>query len=651
MVRSRQDIVRRFGRGPLGDSKIDVRSVPQRPLDVLSVAIVALALLASGCAQDKKESHAGGDGGTATAAADPTSHDGSAADRSFDVGAGTIDDWATASDDERSTSNDGSTSDDDGSSAEPLQPSDSFASDDSSAEDGRAASASADRWPEAAAPEGPVPEAPVRVAPVPESNMAPRYAARMQPFAEREEPASSGSDPAESLPPLAASESSVAPEAGIGPEAIAGGAALHHASEAVATTRSLSTRRQDDEPPAYSLVQVYYGTDRRREATEDRIGAGWFSWEPTAIAGALALLFTGVAVWTGWKKLFGALALVAAATMPVLAWFPIKHWYSRAANVSGEPSYGNERGTLEVGVCDVTIPPRHREGAVESPSILRLEVQADAARHVTLRRIEPLGDEAFYSQLQTAVSASPRGELLVFVHGYNVTFDDAVRRTAQIAFDLRFAGASVCYSWPSQGGLLKYTVDETNVAWTAPHLKQFLLAIVARSGARSINLIAHSMGNRALTSVLRDVALEMRDEKRLFNQVVLAAPDIDAEVFKHDIAPAMLPTAHKFTLYASSDDQALRASRRVHGYARAGDSGEQLVVVPGIETIDVSGIDTSLLGHSYYASNDAILSDLRQIVHGAVPAGQRAMLSPATRDGLPYWVLRGATALRNAPSP
>jgi esterase/lipase superfamily enzyme len=269
---------------------------------------------------------------------------------------------------------------------------------------------------------------------------------------------------------------------------------------------------------------------------------------------------------------------------------------------------------------------------VESPSILRLEVRPDASKHVVLQSVEPLADDAFYSQLQDAVKASPRRELLVFIHGFNVSFDDAVRRTAQIAFDLKFSGAPVCYSWPSQGGILKYTVDETNAAWTVPHLKQFLLSIVGRTGAESINLIAHSMGNRALTSALRDVALEMRERKALFNQVILAA------------------TARQFTLYASSDDQALRASRKVHGYPRAGDSGDDLVVVNGIQTIDVSGIDTSFLGHSYYASNDAILADLHELVHGAMPAARRSLLSPAVRDGLPYWVLKGAaaTALRAA---
>ena len=91
------------------------------------------------------------------------------------------------------------------------------------------------------------------------------------------------------------------------------------------------------------------------------------------------------------------------------------------------------------------------------------------------------------------------------------------------------------------------------------------------------------------------------------------------------------------------------ASKKVHGHARAGDSGAGLVVVPGIETIDVSTLDTSLLGHSYYGSSDPILLDIRGIVHGALPAAQRPFLLPRSYGGLTYWVFEKmrATATRS----
>jgi esterase/lipase superfamily enzyme len=305
----------------------------------------------------------------------------------------------------------------------------------------------------------------------------------------------------------------------------------------------------------------------------------------------------------------------------------------RAAEV-----YGNGRGDLEFGECEVTIPRRHEPGMIERPSLWRLEFHESLDRHVVLRTVERRGEDAFFTAVRERVASSPSSDLFVFIHGYNVSFDMAARRTAQMAHDLKFDGAPIFYSWPSQGGLLKYPVDETNVAWTVPHLKQFLRQLAARSEARAINVIAHSMGNRALASAVRELSLEQPVTQKRFQQIVLAAPDIDAEVFKRDVAPLLASSAEHVTLYASSRDQALAASKLVHGYPRAGDSGSNLLVIPGIETVDVTEVDTGILGHSYYGNSVPILRDLEQILHGALTQEKRPWLQTAQRDGQSYWM-------------
>jgi esterase/lipase superfamily enzyme len=292
-------------------------------------------------------------------------------------------------------------------------------------------------------------------------------------------------------------------------------------------------------------------------------------------------------------------------------------------------------------VCEVTIPRTHEVGEVESPSFTRLEVLEDASRHVVLHKTERLIDARFYGLLRERVAQSAKSELFVFVHGFNVSFEDAARRTAQIHHDLQFDGAPIFFSWPAHDKFVfTYPADETNVSWSVPHLKQFLLEIVKESKARSINLIAHSMGNRALAAALREIELEMHDRARLFNQVILAAPDIDADDFRYNIAPAMQRTAQRLTLYASARDDALLASQLVHRGPRAGDAGEGLVVVSGIDTIDVTAIDSSPWGHSYYGSSDPVLHDLRALFSRAIPPRDRTWLSPAQRDGLTYWIFQ-----------
>ena len=124
------------------------------------------------------------------------------------------------------------------------------------------------------------------------------------------------------------------------------------------------------------------------------------------------------------------------------------------------------------------------------------------------------------------------------------------------------------------------------------------------------------------------------------DQVVLAAPDVDADHFRNELAPRLANVARHVTLYASSDDQALVASKHLHGgYPRAGESGEYLVVVPEIETIDVSGIDFSLLGHNYYGSSESILRDLFEVVRNRLPAHKRAGLISQRMQDTTYWML------------
>jgi esterase/lipase superfamily enzyme len=294
---------------------------------------------------------------------------------------------------------------------------------------------------------------------------------------------------------------------------------------------------------------------------------------------------------------------------------------------------------LELGVCEVSIPPDHRVGHVESPSILRLEFREDPEKHVVLQRTVRLELDKFYASLKETIDESPNAQALVFIHGYNVGFDSAVKRTAQIVYDLKFQGAAVCYSWPSNAGIADYTRDEANVGWTVTQLEGFLRDLAARSGANTIHLIAHSMGNRALLAAIERMSL--RRDSPQFGQVILAAPDVDAGEFRTRYAPALANTARQVTLYASSNDRALIASTKVHGYTRAGLSGENLMVTPGVETIDVSPIDTSLIGHSYYGDNPQLIRDLVAMIDQNLRAANREWLE---RDVLEeaefYWSFR-----------
>jgi esterase/lipase superfamily enzyme len=206
--------------------------------------------------------------------------------------------------------------------------------------------------------------------------------------------------------------------------------------------------------------------------------------------------------------------------------------------------------------------------------------------------------------------------LLVFVHGYNVAFEDALRRTAQIAFDLQYNGIPVTYSWPSKGQFADYTVDETNAEWSQPHFQEFLTGLAQRTGAHRINIVAHSMGNRIVARTI--ASLSSRKDHERYGVYVLAAPDIDRDVFLQ-MAQALAAGARNVILYASSHDRALRASKLVHGYPRAGESDNNIAVCDGIQTVDVSALAADFTGHGYFGDNVNVVSDLYYLLRGQVP--------------------------------
>lgn len=302
-----------------------------------------------------------------------------------------------------------------------------------------------------------------------------------------------------------------------------------------------------------------------------------------------------------------------------------------------EKMFGGDRGNLAYGTCEVSIPRDHRMGELESPSIWRLEFREDPAKHVVLLGTTISSRDQFFRDLAALVGESAEESAFLFIHGYNVTFVDAARRTAQIWYDLAFAGAPVFYSWPSQGTTSGYIVDEQNIEWAEANLKGFLEDFFSRSEAQSVFLIAHSMGNRALTRALASLLTEKPALRSRLKEVILTAPDVDAEVFKRDIAPALAATDRPVTMYASSEDLALMASREVHGYPRAGESGDGLVVVDGIETIDATGADTSLLGHSYFAETYSVLSDMFYLIRYGQRADERPGLLGIDAQAGRYW--------------
>lgn len=319
---------------------------------------------------------------------------------------------------------------------------------------------------------------------------------------------------------------------------------------------------------------------------------------------------------------------------------PVYYGTDRAAEpLARRASYGSDRAKrLEVGRALVTVPKRHEVPNVERPWVYRLPFTSivltrereDPKLHFTLKDVRALSREDFIAAINERLGSSKsyKNHALVFVHGFNTSFDNALFRMAQITYDLKFDGASFVYSWPSKGsiGLSDYNYDRESTGQAEPHLRAFLDLVARETGASSISIIAHSMGNQLLLPVLRDLR-RSAPQSIAISQVILAAPDVDRDTFEY-LAKEIAGVSRGVTMLAASSDRALDVSRRFWGgVPRAGDvpTGGPIVVA-GIDTIDVTALSSDVfsLNHSGYAEKAVILSDIQNLIlTGLRPPEQR----------------------------
>lgn len=281
--------------------------------------------------------------------------------------------------------------------------------------------------------------------------------------------------------------------------------------------------------------------------------------------------------------------------------------------------YGLKRGSLTYGMADVSIAQRGEK--------------------VTLEQVTPLPREGFLEHLRGAVQSAQTPTAMVFVHGFNRSFHQVSKLAADFATATAYTGVTLIWSWPSSRNPAGYLEDEANLRWSHPHMVQFLRDVIEQSGAEIVHLIGHSMGARGMTdAMLRDLLPGGIDRSKI-GEYVLLAPDIDAAIFKRDLAPQLVAAGLHTTLYTSANDKALASAYGLRRYPRAGDSSYGPVLAPGVETIDVTAANKSILGHSYFDESDDVNADLATLLnHRQVAAERRNLVRIETRNGV-YWQL------------
>jgi esterase/lipase superfamily enzyme len=305
--------------------------------------------------------------------------------------------------------------------------------------------------------------------------------------------------------------------------------------------------------------------------------------------------------------------------------------------------YGAGQGDLQTGVARVSLPTdRTRRPTGELPPIPmlgRFRRAPDPSRDIFLERTIPLDAPLWLEQVRRQVALDPRRAVLIYVHGFANSFEDAVRRGAQLAYDLPFDGAMLVYSWPSRGEAdpVAYFRDDKTIAGSQAPLRAFLETVIEQTGAERVHLLAHSMGALLVSRTLKEMADQYPGTR--FDQVVLAAPDIDTTAFRRTFAPALQKIAQRVTVYASRYDKALDLAQAASTYPRVGQAGASLLVLPGLDIIDASSAGPTEFGHGYFSGSNAVLADLRELLLDRPPASRR--LQPRQRGTLTFWELLG----------
>jgi esterase/lipase superfamily enzyme len=231
---------------------------------------------------------------------------------------------------------------------------------------------------------------------------------------------------------------------------------------------------------------------------------------------------------------------------------------SRAMTKQPEYFSGERSSAVAFARLDISVPRSHQVGQLELPG--SVTSAGDPASHFTVSGVERLTEPEILKQVRAEIARRP--QVLVFVHGFNTNFADAAFRFAQIVTDSGFKGVPVLFTWPSRAQVFAYPYDRDSADFSRDALETGLRAISRDLGANRFDILAHSMGTLLTVETLRQAAIRGDGSfgGKLRN-VMLAAPDIDLDVFKTQLAAIKRPV----TVFVSADDRALDFSRQFAG--------------------------------------------------------------------------------------
>jgi esterase/lipase superfamily enzyme len=313
----------------------------------------------------------------------------------------------------------------------------------------------------------------------------------------------------------------------------------------------------------------------------------------TSTASALALCgCAGMAAGPG----FDASALVLNPTLLVAT------TRKPVDGARAKPWYGPDRAPALVVARAQLTPPD--DGRFSLASVGLADWRLD--------KIEPVG------QIGDLVDPAAGGhDVLIYVHGYNTTFETAALDAARLSDGIKFVGETMVFSWPSRASLLDYGYDRESAMWSRDALQQVLDGLIANPIIGHIHIVAHSIGTMLTMEALRQLYAQLGEEAvNKIGAVVFASPDIDMNGFSSSVQ-RIGPLAAKITVVAATNDRALAVSRWIAGgITRVGAAQKAQLEGMGIRVIDASAQGWGIINHDLFLSNAKIRKVIRNSVDG-----------------------------------
>jgi esterase/lipase superfamily enzyme len=321
---------------------------------------------------------------------------------------------------------------------------------------------------------------------------------------------------------------------------------------------------------------------------------------------------------------------------------------------SGDPAtlFNGERSPKPyLTDISVSIPPARQTGTVQWPKRLPPNPATDfAVTHVKQISTVADGRAWFHAHIED-------GHAVVFVHGFNNTYEESVFKLAQIVHDSGMHATPFLFTWPSRASVFGYEYDKESTNYSRTALEQSLRILIDDPAVKDITILAHSMGTWLAMESLRQMGIRDGHVSAKIKNVILASPDIDIQVFAKQFVEMGSPKP-KFTIFVSQDDRALAASSLITGrVARLG--GINPAVEPyrtkleqaGITAIDLTKVRSGdSMNHGKFAESPAIVQLIGQhILTGQTLTGSSVSVGSGVAAVIGGTVGRMATAAASAP--